>query len=371
MEFGAHHLAAVALRMTPGIGIKGAVHLLEVFGDAQAVFDASPDELTGRAELRPDAARAIVARKAFAAAERELRHCARHGITVLAPTDPDYPPLLREMPDYPTVLYVQGDPAALNRRMLSVVGTRRATTYGQIACSRLIEGLAEQLPDLCVVSGLAFGIDAAAHRAALAAGATTVAVLANALPEVMPAQHAALARDLLAHGGALLSETDTQTPQKGTGYLARNRIIAGLSCGTLLVESPESGGALYTAACADGYHRTVMAVPGRINDSASYGTNHLIATQKAQLVQSAGAIIRALSWDLGPAAVPLRPAPVPELLTPEEAQLLALFPESDPIAAGELAAASGGDIGRLTALLVSLELAGAVRQLPGNRYVKC
>ena len=159
-------------------------------------------------------------------------------------------------------------------------------------------------------------------------------------------------------------------PQKGTGYLARNRIIAGLSAGCVVVESAENGGSLHTAACADDYHRTVMAVPGRITDTASRGTNHLIYSHKAQLVQSAGDIIRELLWDIGPDAAALRPQPATEPLTPDEARLLACFPDSDPVPVEALGRASGFDLGTLTALLVGLELAGAVRQLQGNRYVK-
>lgn len=363
-------LEAIALSMIPGIGVKGAVHLLETFGDARAVFGASFDELTGRAELRPDLARAIVRREGFARAEKELAYCRRNGLTVLASTDAAYPPLLREIPDYPPVLYVAGSAGALVRRCLSVVGTREATAYGQVVCNRLVEGLAGRLPDLCIVSGLAFGIDAAAHRASLAAEVPTVAVLANALPQVVPSQHTALARDIVAHGGALVSETHSQMPQKGTGYLARNRIIAGLSAGCVVVESPENGGSLHTAACADDYHRTVMAVPGRVTDTASRGTNHLIYSHKAQLVQSAGDIIRELLWDIGPDAAALRPQPATEQLTPDEARLLACFPDSDPVPVEALGSVSGFDLGTLAALLVGLELAGAVRQLQGNRYVK-
>lgn len=363
-------LEAIALSMTQGIGVRGAVHLLEVFGDARAVFDASFDELTGRAELRSDLARAIIGRKGFSRAEKELRHCARHGLTALASTDPAYPPLLREIPDYPAVLYVMGDPSTLVRRCLSVVGTRKATAYGQVVCNRLVEGLAERVPDLCIVSGLAFGIDAAAHRAALVTGIPTVGVLANALPEIMPAQHTALARDIVAQGGAIVSETSSQTPQNGTGYLARNRIIAGLSAGCVVVESAESGGSLHTAACADDYHRTVMAVPGRITDTASRGTNHLIYSHKAQLIQSAGDIIRELLWDIGTDAAMLRPKSAAEPLTPEEEHLLDVFPDTDPITVETLLRSSGLDLGTLTPLLVGLELSGAVRQLHGNRYVK-
>ena len=136
------------------------------------------------------------------------------------------------------------------------------------------------------------------------------------------------------------------------------------------MESPESGGSLHTAACADDYHRTVMAVPDRITDTASRGTNHLIYSHKAQLIQSAGDIIRELLWDIGPDAAALRAKPAAEPLTPEEERLLKLFPDTDPIAVEELVHASRLDLGALSALLVGLELSGAVRQLHGNRYLK-
>lgn len=289
----------IALQMTPGIGVKGAVHLLGVFGSARDIFAAAPDELAGEAGLREEIAREIVRRRGFAAAEKELEHCRRNGIAAIASTDPEYPPLLREIPDYPHVLYIKGDTAALSARCLSMVGTRNATPYGQTMCNRLVEGLAAQVPGLCIVSGLAFGIDVAAHRAALAAGVPTVAVLANPLPEVTPAQHTAVARDILDHGGALVTELHSQTRQNGTAYIARNRIIAGLSAGCIVVESPDSGGSLVTAHCADDYDRSVMAVPGRATDRMSAGTNHLIRNRKAQLVLTADDIVRELMWDLG------------------------------------------------------------------------
>ena len=241
-------LEDIALQMTPGIGVKGAVHLLEHFGSAARIFAASADELTEGAGLRPDIARQLLQRKAFAAAEREIAYCRRHGIAVVASTDSGYPPLLRETPDYPAVLYIKGNAEALTARCLTLVGTRRATPYGQAMCDRLVGELAERVPGLCVVSGLAFGIDIAAHRAALTAGIPTVAVLANALPEVTPAQHTAIARDIVEHGGALVTELHSQTRQNGSFYVARNRIIAALSAGCIVVESPDSGGSLLTAA---------------------------------------------------------------------------------------------------------------------------
>ncbi|MEG0807766.1 MAG: DNA-processing protein DprA [Alistipes sp.] len=360
----------IALQMTPGIGVKGAVHLLEIFGDAPRIFAATADELTHFAELRADLAQQIVRRVAFASAEKEMSYCRRNGITAIASTDAEYPALLREIPDYPTVLYCRGNVAALADRCISMVGTREATPYGQLMCNRLIEELAARIPRLCIVSGLAFGIDSAAHRAALAAGVQTVGVLANALPGVMPTQHTALSRDMLDNGGALVCELHSQNKQNGTAYLARNRIIAGLSGGCVVVESPDSGGSLVTARCADEYNRAVMAVPGRATDRASTGTNHLIRNHKAQLVLSAEDIIRELMWDLGADPAMLRAQSVTTQLTPDEAQLLACFTTDDPLPTERLGELCGHNPGELAALLVGLELAGAVRQLPGNRYMK-
>ena len=360
----------IALQITPGIGVKGAVHLLEVFGDARSIFAASADELIGTAELRPDLAQEIVRRKGFPAAEKELEYCRRNDIEAIASTDPQYPALLRETPDYPHILYIKGNAGALSARCISIVGTRQATPYGQTMCNRLVEGLAERIPDLSVVSGLAFGIDVAAHRAALAAGVQTVAVLANPLPGVTPAQHTAVARDILEHGGALVTELHSRTKLNGGFYLARNRIIAGLSAGCLVVESPDSGGSLVTAHCADTYNRTVMAVPGRATDRASSGTNHLIRNRKAQSVTTADDIVGELMWDLGENPATLRGHAATPELTPDERGLLGCFRTDDPLSVETLRELSGLDPGELATLLIGLELAGAVRQLPGNRYMK-
>ncbi len=359
-----------ALAMTKGLGAKGVAHLLEVFGDAQTIFSASESDLVQRAELRPELARAIVNREGWAAAEREAEYCHRHSITAIASTDEEFPALLREMDDSPHVLYLRGDVKALSRRCISFVGTRRMTPYGERACSELIAGLAARVPDLCIVSGLAFGIDSAAHRAALLNNVPTVAVVANPLPAVTPAQHTALADDIIAHGGAVVTELPSSTRQKGCYYISRNRIIAALGCGTVVVESHAGGGALTTAQFADGYNRSVMALPGRITDSASSGTNHLIRSRRAQLVASAEDIINELMWDLNlPSKEVVNIDPTLDL-TPDEKGLLCCFRTSDPLSVGELMELSGMQSGELSALLMSLELAGAVRLLPGNMYEK-
>ena len=149
----------IALTLIPGIGVKGVVHLLEVFGSAERVFAASEEELAGRAALRRDLAQRIVRREGFAAAEREAAHCVRHGLCAVASTDGAYPSLLRETPDYPHIIYVKGDPAVLAGPCVSVVGTRDASAYGQKMCARIVHELIERVPGVCIVSGLAFGID--------------------------------------------------------------------------------------------------------------------------------------------------------------------------------------------------------------------
>lgn len=360
----------IALTMTPGLGLKGIVHLLEVFGDAAHIFAASRAELIHRAELREQVADELLRKSGFAMAKRELKHCERHNIRAIASTDAEYPALLRETPDYPHVLYIQGNPEALSGRTLSVVGTRTATPYGQSETRRLVGQLAERIPNLSIISGLAFGIDVAAHRAAIEYSLPTVAVLANPLPDIAPVQHTDVARELLRSGGALLSELHSQTRIKGVHYLARNRLIAGLSAGCIVVESPAGGGSLVTAQYADDYHRTVMAVPGRISDRNSIGTNHLIRTQKARLVTSASDIVSELMWDLGEDPVTFSEKPATTDLTRDEAGLLGCFRTSDPLSFDELHDLTGVEAGELSALLIGLELAGAVRQLPGNRYMK-
>lgn len=360
----------LALQFTPGLGLKGTAHLLELFGTAEHIFAASKEELVERAELRPAVAEELVRRSGFSAAERELKHCTKHAIRLLASTDKEYPALLREIPDYPHVLFVQGEVDALADRTLAMVGTRTATPYGQSVCNNLVEGLSERIPRLKIISGLAFGIDAAAHRAAIEFGVKTVGVLANPLPTITPVQHTDLAREILRSGGALVSELNSQTKLKGVHYLSRNRLIAGLAAGCIVVESPAGGGSLATADYADTYHRAVMAVPGRISDRNSLGTNHLIRTRKAQLVASAEDVIRELMWDFGEDPASFRAKPATPELTHDEEGLLGCFRTSDPLTVEQLRELTGLDTGELTALLIGLELSGAVRQLPGNRYMK-
>ena len=361
-------LKDIALTFVSQLGVRGAAYLINYFGSAEAVYAASRDELIEGAELRESVVKSILAGEGMREAERELLYCQRNSITPIAATSPKYPRLLREAEDFPAVLYVYGNVDVLNSRMVAFVGTRKMSSYGQLMCDRLVGELKEAVSDVTIVSGLAYGVDGACHRAALACGATTVAVLANTLPNVAPSAHERMAAELISRGGALVSEMNSQSKQNGRFFIPRNRIIAGMSAGTVVVESPESGGSLSTAAFADGYNRTVMAVPGRVTDGNSRGCNLLIRNRKAQIVLSGRDIAQELMWDLGLDTVE-EPARESLPLTDGENSLLALF-DTEPLTIDQLQYRSSLPIGELSLTLMNLELSGAIRQLPGKRYEK-
>lgn len=360
----------IALTLQRGLGVRGAVHLLAAAGSAAAVYAASEAELVGAFGLRADIAHGIAAKSAHRQAEAELKYMRRHGISAVASTDAAYPALLRECPDYPHVLYFTGDAAAFGGRPLAMVGTRAATPYGRHMCDVLAGRLAEMEPDVSLVSGLAYGIDAEVHRAALRYGLRTVAVIAAPLPDVTPAQHRQLARDIVEHGGAVATELHSATRRNGAYFIPRNRIIAGMAEGTVVVESPAAGGALSTASLADGYGRAVMAVPGRVGDRCSAGANRLIAERRAALVCSGDDIVRELGWDIAVPGVIPRSTPPPPVLGADERLVMECLADGSAVDMDTLSLRSGIPVGQLSAVLLGLELAGLVRSLPGKRYEK-
>jgi DNA processing protein len=360
----------IALTLESGIGVKTAAALIGAFGTADAVYAAPPAELSRRTGLREALAEQLSRREAHRQAEKELEYVKKHNLAAIASTDPEYPPLLNEMGDFPHVLYVRGSVDALSLKCVSMVGTRRISSYGQTMCDRLVKQLAERVPNLCIVSGLAFGIDVHCHRAALRYGVPTVAVIASTLPDVTPSQHADVARDIVAHGGAIVSECHSNSKQTGDFYLARNRLIAGLSEGTVVVEAPHESGALSTAEFALGYNRTAMAVPGRATDEAAFGSNGLIKSERAAMVCSGEDIIRALAWDIYDAGVGQKPVAATPSLSGDEQRLLDCFPGGDAVAVDTLAELSGLDHTTLAPLLLTLEFAGRITRQPGGTYTK-
>lgn len=360
----------IALLYVQGLGSRGVAHLIDHYGSAEAVYSASVGSLVADMGLRKDIAEGIVNGEGISMAKREVEYCRRHGIFMVAATDNEYPAPLRETLDRPHILFVKGEIEALSQPTLSMVGTREMSPSGQHITNRLIEDLASQVERFTIVSGIAYGIDAACHRAAITHKVPSVAVLANALPDVNPTPHRQLAEDILKNGGALVSELTSQSRQNGKHFIARNRIIAGLSMGVVVVESQASGGSLSTAALADGYGRTVMAVPGRITDTTSFGTNNLIRSGMARLILTAKDIISDMDWERYCVEGKESKAEAVEVATfdANEQLIFEQFNSTEQLDIQQLMGATGLTIGQLMMALMSLELKGVIRTLPGQRY---
>lgn len=370
----------IALNMTPGVGPRAAARLLERFGSAEGVYGALRAELE-RLRLRPEAVESIVLRDRHAEAAHELERLRElEGAEVLVLDDGAYPALLKEIPDPPITLYVRGAWAeCLEAPCVGVVGSRRASTYGQNVALMLGRDLAAR--GVTVVSGLARGIDAAAHRGALEAGGRTVAVLGTGLDEIYPRDHRRLAAAILERGGALVSQFPLGTPPVAENFPYRNRIISGLSLGVVVVEASEKSGSLITARLALEQGREVYAVPGNITSRNSFGANYLIKSAGAKLVQTWQDIVSEFPPDIAARILPpglkgegegaaAGTAAVPAGLTAAERAVLKLIPSDEPAHIDVLAEASGLAVSELAAALLGLELRELIRQLPGRCFVR-
>jgi DNA processing protein len=352
---------------TPGVGRGTARRLVAACGTPEAVLATPRDtlrQLAGEAVAQAlrnpaDAAAAETAARLAAARAWLAGGADRHAI---APGDPLYPPTLLQTADPPLLLYLQGDPAVLRRPALAIVGSRGATPQGLANARAFARELAAQ--GWCIVSGLALGIDAAAHEGALdaAAGAGTVAVVGTGLDRVFPARHRALAHRIGA-AGALLSEYAPGAPPLREHFPERNRIIAGFTQGTLVVEAALASGSLITARLASEAGREVFAIPGSIHSPQARGC-HALIRQGAKLVETAEDIVEELR---GQRALPLAGAGDDEAATPCEDPLLAALGH-DPVTIDALLARTGDSAAALSARLLELELEGLVARLPGGLY---
>lgn len=370
----------IALNMTPGIGPRAAAKLLERFGSAEAVFGATRAELESL-RLRPEAVESIRAREFFEKAEAEVERTRSIGVDVLLLDDGVYPALLREIFDPPITLYVKGAwSECLEQPSVAMVGSRRCSTYGQNTATMLARDLAQK--GVTIISGLARGIDAAAHRGALEAGGRTVAVMGTGLDQVYPRDHRKLADEILAGGGALISEFPLETPPAPQNFPYRNRVISGLSLGVVLVEAAENSGSLITARLAMEQNREVFAVPGNITSRNSFGTNYLIKGAGAKLVQQWQDVVAELPPEIAARMLPPEPKKkkekglvaqlslVPEDLSANEHAVWKLLSTDDPGHIDALAESSKLSISDLTGALLGLEMRDLIRQLPGKAFIR-
>ena len=356
----------IALASMQGMGVDLARKLLDVVGTEENFFTMSEKDLRnltrGRSKIYSDNYRREILQRALT----EEAFVREHGIVATYYTDEAYPHRLLEAPDAPAMIYTLGKCDLESSHVISVVGTRHATQYGIRFCDTLIGDLAQQVPDLVVVSGLAYGIDIAAHRAALKHGVPTVAVLPRGLNHIYPAMHRNDAVAIARHGGMLLTDYTSQDQVQKSNFLARNRIVAALSDCTVVVESAGSGGALVTASLAMSYNRDVMAVPGRCGDEFSVGCNKLIATNKAGLITGADDLMAAMRWE-GASREPQQLDLFPEL-TREEQAVVDVIRHRGEIHLNALADALHQPVYKLMSTLVELDCKKVIATLPGCRY---
>ena len=361
-------LSLIALQHIPGVGSITAKRLVEGVGSAAQVFEHRTELPLIIPGIQPALVKSLDSPVAHQRAEREMEFIDKHHITCIGYHDEAYPYRLRECVDAPTLLFYRGNTTLNPHRVISIVGTRKCTDYGRDLCEALVRDLSAQCPDTLIVSGLAYGIDVCAHRAAIKYGLPTVGVLAHGLDRIYPAVHRNTAAQMTTCGG-LLTEYVSHTEPERTNFLQRNRIVAGMADATIIVESAAKGGSLVTANIANSYGRDCFTFPGRIHDTASAGCHRLIRHHQAALITSADDLIEAMMWDVQKKT----PEAVQQSLFPklneEEALIVRVLEEhSDGAGLNTLVIETGLPVHRLSATLFELELRDVVRPLAGNIY---
>jgi DNA processing protein len=359
---------AVRLSLISGVGPRLRKALLEEFGTAAAVLSAAPSDLRRVQGIGPELTRRIAVAREDIDVQAELDLCAAGGIAILSECDPAYPRALREIHDPPGILFVRGEILPQDALAVAIVGSRHATHYGLAQAERLAGGLARA--GLTIISGLARGIDAAAHRGALAAGGRTLAVLGSGVLNMYPPEHAALADEVAARG-AVISESPPRSPPLSGAFPQRNRIISGMSLGVLVVEASVRSGALISARHAMEQGREVFAVPGRVDNRMSHGCHRLIR-DGAKLVETVDDVLE----ELGPLVAPAQSAggdavhhPAELMLNELEQQVLATI-ASEPITIDAVLAASQLPAPQVLATISVLEMRRLVRRLSGNLIMR-
>lgn len=358
----------IALGLIPRIGDINARKLVSFFGNVEDVFRESYRSLVKIPGIGEGLARYICDRSYLDAAEKEAEYVEKNNIKVYFYLDNDYPFRLRQCDDSPVIFFFKGNCDLDAAKILSVVGTRNATPYGKDVCETIISDLAAGHPDLIIVSGLAYGIDIAAHKAALGSKLRTVGVLAHGFKTIYPAIHAPTAKSMVSNGGLLSDFLSDALPERNN-FLKRNRIIAGLSDATLVIESGVKGGALVTADIANSYNRDVFAVPGRHGDQWSAGCNNLIRSSKAYLTECASDIEYFLNWQPETQRLPVQQTLFSEL-EPDEKKIYELLTVQGESNIDAICRALEMPVYILSSALLQMEFKGLIKSAPGNLFRK-
>jgi DNA processing protein len=367
----------LALALTPGLGATRIRKLIEHLGTAEAVFRASLTELEATG-MRAVSAQSIATGKSLELAQQECANAQQARARIISLSDPEYPPRLKEIYDPPVILFVKGSVEVLSQPGIAMVGTRHPTPYGSGMAERLSIDLAAQ--GLVIISGLARGIDTMSHRGAVAAKGKTIAVLGTGIDVMYPKENTRLTEQILALGGALITEFPVGTSPAPQNFPIRNRIISGMSAGVLVVEASEYSGTRITSRCALEQNRDVYAVPGNVTNKSSWGPNTLIK-QGAKLVATWEDVWEELPADVQAALSAMQPESSEpetaslfpdEVKSPHEQKILKLLKPDESRHIDELVELLEEEMSssEIFAALFELELAGKIRQLPGKNFVK-
>ncbi len=360
-------LYQIALTLIPNIGPVQAKILLQ-HCNAEEIFHAKKSFLEKIEGIGPVRAASIAAYKDFTLAEEEIKFIEKYKIRPLFLTDADYPKRLLNCYDSPTLLYYRGTADLNTAKVIAIIGTRSHTDYGKQITEKLVKELAEQ--NVLVISGLAYGIDAIAHKSAIKNQLPTVGVLAHGLDQIYPAENAGLAKDMIKHGGGLLTEFRSNTIPDRHNFPTRNRIVAGMSDATIVIETGIKGGSMITAELANSYNKEVFALPGKITDTKSAGCNYLIKNNKAFLLTDATELIQVMNWE-DKAKSRKEKKSQRELfieLTPDEKIIINILREKEKVPIDEINSKSGLSSSAVAAAILSLELQNVILSLPGKLY---
>jgi len=359
----------IGITLVKGIGNITAKQIIENTDNVALLFTEKKHVLERISGLSRRIINEIHNPEVLRRAEKEIRFIEKSRIEPLFITDPAYPNRLKDCVDAPVMLYFKGNADLNAGKIISIVGTRNATVYGKETTDQLIHNIKEMFPESLIVSGLAYGIDIAAHRAALRENLITVGILAHGLDRIYPPIHRNTAAEMINTGG-LLTDFISETNPDRQNFVKRNRIVAGMSDCTIVVESAKKGGALITANIADSYNRDIFAFPGKTSDKYSEGCNLLIKSKKAALITSAEDIFREMNWSDPPE--PIRTNVVQRVLfpelNPEEQSVMEVLSKAGSMQLNLLAIELDLPVSRLSVILFELEMNGLIRCKPGGMY---
>lgn len=369
---GDERLYAMALTRICNFNFSTSLTLYRAAGSAKTLYEQRNDIGSLLPNCTPHLAESIRDwGDAIDRAEQELEFAERHSIDIIPLSSDDYPQRLKECPDAPIVLYYRGSTSMNRQKVIDIVGTRRCTSYGKDLIRRFVADLKNLCPDVLIVSGLAYGVDVNAHRAALDNGYDTIGVVAHGLDQIYPARHREIAKEMLNHGG-LLTEFMSQTNADKPNFVRRNRIVAGMSDATILVESAAKGGGLITCRIAQSYDREVFAFPGAVGMEMSEGCNNLIAQNGAALITGAGDFVKMMGWTNDAALAKAKANGIARDLFPildeDEQKVVALLTKQNDLPLNVISVKSSISISAISMTMFNLEMKGIIKPLAGGVY---